>query len=100
MSQIDGIAQRFFTQGQESILRGGNLDTGPSFKDTLSRALGDIADVQETSQAAINAFVRGEDVEVHEVIAAVEEASIALEMMVEVRNKLVDAYRTLVSMQS
>lgn len=100
MTQISSVAQRFFAQGEQSILRGGRVDTGPSFKDTLSRALGDVADVQEASRAAINSFVQGEDIEVHEVMAAVEEAGIALDMMVEVRNKMLDAYRTLVGMQS
>jgi flagellar hook-basal body complex protein FliE len=33
-------------------------------------------------------------------MAAGEEAGIALEMMVELRNKVTEAYRTLVNMQS
>jgi flagellar hook-basal body complex protein FliE len=33
-------------------------------------------------------------------MAASEEASISLEMLVQVRNKFQDAYRTLISMQS
>jgi flagellar hook-basal body complex protein FliE len=45
-------------------------------------------------------FMRGEPVELHQVMAAAEEAGIALEMLVELRNKLTDAYRTLVNMQS
>jgi flagellar hook-basal body complex protein FliE len=33
-------------------------------------------------------------------MAAAEEAGIAVEMLVEVRNKLIEAYRTLTNMQS
>jgi flagellar hook-basal body complex protein FliE len=48
----------------------------------------------------VNRFVRGEHVEMHEVMAATEEAGIALEMLVELRNKVTDAYRSLINMQS
>ena len=72
---------------------------GPSFADTLSGALGDMTAIQDGARDAISAFLRGEDVELHEVMAATEEAGIALELLIEVRNKIVDAYRTLSSMQ-
>src|SRR6476661_15936 len=71
---------------------------GPSFGDTLKKALGEVSQAQETSQDYIQRFVRGEPVELHQVMAAAEEASISLEMLVELRNKLMDAYRTVVSM--
>jgi flagellar hook-basal body complex protein FliE len=45
-------------------------------------------------------FMRGEPVELHQVMAAAEESGIALEMLVELRNKFTEAYRTLVNMQS
>ena len=71
---------------------------GPSFGDTLKRALGEVSTSQETAQDYIQRFVNGEPVELHQVMAAAEEASISLEMLVELRNKLMDAYRTVVSM--
>jgi flagellar hook-basal body complex protein FliE len=71
---------------------------GPSFGETLKRVLNDVSTTQETGQDYIQRFVRGEPVELHQVMAAAEEASISLEMLVELRNKLTDAYRTVVSM--
>ena len=71
---------------------------GPSFGDTLKRALGEVSNAQETSQDYIQRFVRGEPVELHQVMAAAEEAQISLEMLVELRNKLMDAYRSVISM--
>jgi flagellar hook-basal body complex protein FliE len=47
----------------------------------------------------IAAFLRGEPVELHQVMAASEEASISLELMVEIRNKLIEAYRTVMNVQ-
>lgn len=72
----------------------------PSFADTLEKALGDVSELQATAQDTIAAFLRGDPVEVHEVMAATEEAGIALEMLIEVRNKLTEAYRTVINMQS
>jgi flagellar hook-basal body complex protein FliE len=71
---------------------------GPSFADSLKRALNEVSTSQETAQDYIQRFVRGEPVELHQVMAAAEEASISLEMLVEMRNKIMDAYRTVVTM--
>lgn len=70
-----------------------------SFADIFQKALGEIGDAQSSARDAMSAFVRGEDVELHDVMAAAEEAGIALELLIEVRNKLVEAYRTLANMQ-
>ena len=70
-----------------------------SFGDTLKRALGDVSAAQDRSSETLGAFLRGEPVELHQVMAASEEAGIALEMLIEVRNKFLDAYRTLTTMQ-
>ena len=70
-----------------------------SFGDTLTRAINEVSAQQERSAEMTGAFLRGENVELHQVMAAGEEAGIALELMVELRNKVTEAYRTLVSMQ-
>lgn len=71
-----------------------------SFGETLANALGELSEVQESAQAVVGAFLRGEQVELHQVMAATEEAGIALEMLVELRNKLTEAYRTVINMQN
>jgi flagellar hook-basal body complex protein FliE len=71
---------------------------GASFGDTLKRALGEVSSQQDNAQDYVQRFVRGEPVELHQVMAAAEEASISLEMLVELRNKLMDAYKTVVNM--
>ncbi len=73
---------------------------GASFGDTLTRVLNEVSATQDRASDAVGRFVRGEPVELHQVMAATEEAGIALEMLVELRNKVTDAYRTLINMQS
>lgn len=72
---------------------------GNSFGDSLKRALNDVSAAQDRSSDTLGAFLRGEPVELHQVMAASEEAGIALEMLIEVRNKFLEAYRTLTTMQ-
>lgn len=81
-------------------LRLGGEAAATSFADTLKSALGEVSGMQAKASYAIGAFVRGEAVEIHDVMAAAEEAGIALDFLIEVRNKLADAYRTVMQMQS
>lgn len=74
--------------------------SGPSFADTLKQALGEVSSMQDDAKDKIGAFLRGEPVELHQVMAATEEAGIALDALIEIRNKLTDAYRSVISMQS
>ena len=74
-------------------------DGGPSFGDLFKRALSDTTGLEDDAKNVINSFLRGEPVELHQVMAASEEAAISLELLVEVRNKLTDAYRNIMNMQ-
>lgn len=84
-------------EGGFRLQQGGQTD-GPSFGDTLKRALGEVSSAQDNAQDYVQRFVRGEPVELHQVMAAAEEAQISLEMLVELRNKLMDAYKSVVNM--
>ena len=75
-------------------------EAGGSFGDVLTSAINQVSMAQERSADLTGAFLRGENVEIHQVMAASEEAGISLEMMIEVRNKFAEAYRTLINMQS
>jgi flagellar hook-basal body complex protein FliE len=98
---INGIGAPQGGLGLNSALPsvGGRTD-GPSFGDTLKGALGEVSDVQESANDIVAAYLRGDQVELHQVMAATEEAGIALELLVEVRNKLTEAYRSVINMQS
>ncbi|HEY3934430.1 MAG TPA: flagellar hook-basal body complex protein FliE [Gemmatimonadales bacterium] len=77
----------------------GATTDGPGFGDLLTRALSGAEGVQQQKDNVIGAFLRGEPVELHQVMAAAEEASLSLQLLVETRNKLTDAYRTLMNTQ-
>jgi flagellar hook-basal body complex protein FliE len=73
---------------------------GGSFGDTLTRAVNEVSAAQEVSSETTRRFLNGEQVELHQVMSAAAESGIALDTMIELRNKVIDAYRTLMSMQS
>ncbi len=74
--------------------------SGTSFGDTLKGLVNNVSDQQDVAADYAQRFARGEPVELHQVMASAEEASISLEMLVQVRNKFQDAYRSLIGMQS
>jgi flagellar hook-basal body complex protein FliE len=48
---------------------------------------------------ATEAFISGEDLNIHEVMLITEEAKMSLQLAVQVRNKLVEAYQEINRMQ-
>lgn len=74
-------------------------ENGASFADVFKNAINDASSLQTDAQDLIGAYLRGEPVELHQIMAASEEASISLELLVEIRNKLTEAYRSVMNMQ-
>lgn len=75
-------------------------ESGPAFGDVLTRVVNEVSAAQDTSAETTQRFLNGENVELHQVMSAASEAGIALDTLIELRNKVVDAYRTVMSMQS
>ena len=71
-----------------------------SFGNTLTRAINEVSDARDKSGDLTQRFAAGENVELHQVMAASEEAGLALDLLIEMRNKVVEAYRSVISMQS
>ena len=72
---------------------------GPSFSQTLSDFITNVNDLQKTADEKALGFTTGQVQDIHEVMTAAEEASIALQLLMEIRNKVVDAYRELMRIQ-
>lgn len=73
---------------------------GGAFGDALTRAVNEVSAAQDVSGETTRRFLAGEQVELHQVMAASAEAGIALDTMIEIRNKVLDAYRSVMTMQS
>ena len=99
IESVSGAASAALGQDIGSVRIAFGESEGSSFADTLRGALGEVSELQNEARDAIGAFLRGDPIEIHEVMAAAAEAGIALEMLIEIRNKLTEAYRSVVQMQ-
>jgi flagellar hook-basal body complex protein FliE len=68
---------------------------GPTFGKMLEHALGEVNKAQLHAGDLSSRFAAGEPVDVHQVMIAAQEASVALNLAIQVRNKLVDGYQEL-----
>ncbi|MCA9773124.1 MAG: flagellar hook-basal body complex protein FliE [Myxococcales bacterium] len=66
---------------------------GASFADTLKASMDEVNGLQHDADRAIEALVKGEDTSLHETMLAVEKADLSFKVMMQVRNKLLEAYR-------
>ncbi len=71
----------------------------PSFSDVLGRMVSDVNAKQTMASDTVNALQSGQNVPLHQAVIAMEEASVSFQLMVEVRNKLLDSYQELMRMQ-
>jgi flagellar hook-basal body complex protein FliE len=86
-----------------------NSDSGPqamaaaqaggSFQNLLGSFVGEVNDKQVAAGDAIAGLMSGKNVTLHQAMISMEEASVSFQMMVEVRNKLLDSYQELMRMQ-
>ncbi|HEX4594971.1 MAG TPA: flagellar hook-basal body complex protein FliE [Bryobacteraceae bacterium] len=70
-----------------------------AFRSVLSAAIGRVEQFQQNSDTAIGKFLSGEDEEVHKVALAAQQAEIAFDLFLQVRNKVVSAYQEVMRMQ-
>ena len=93
MNEINSIGPVRPRQGAAEKITGAPQQNGPSFKDTLAGFLKDVNSMQVKADESIEKMAAGEITDVHQVMSTVEEANVAFNMMMEIRNKVMDAYQ-------
>lgn len=74
-------------------------DTNSSFGQTLNQAMKDVNALQGEASKAVQRMVSGEETDIHNVMVAVEKAKTSFELLMEIRNKTIEAYREIMRMQ-
>ena len=92
--------------GTNSILYNLNISNtteektnGTSFSNVLSDAISKVNDSEVNANNKIESLIKGEDVEMHEVMLAMQESVLSLQALIEVRNKTVEAYQEISKLQ-
>lgn len=89
-------------QGAGQVAQAGMGTAKPAasgFADLLGQAITQLQQVTDTANAKVNALASGEDVELHDVMIALEAESLAMSLATQVRNKAVEAYQEVFRMQ-
>ncbi len=71
-------------------------DGGESFGQMLKSFVQDVNALQHNSGDMEKKFLTGEVTDVHQVMLAAEEASVAFELLMEIRNKLLESYKEII----
>lgn len=69
------------------------------FAATLKDALGEVNKLQVQADEAAKQLAMGQAEDIHQVMIAVEQAKMAMQLTVQVRNKVVEAYQEVSRMQ-
>ncbi len=72
---------------------------GSDFKSVLLDSLGEVNRLQTEADQGVQRLITGETDNVAEVMAAVNKAGIAFDLLMEIRNKLNDAYQEIQQMR-
>jgi flagellar hook-basal body complex protein FliE len=77
----------------------GGIQAGQSFSSVLGRLVNEVNAKQTAASDAVRDLQSGQNMPLHQAVIAMEEASVSFQLMVEVRNKLLDSYQELMRMQ-
>ena len=69
-----------------------------NFGDLFANLINSVNDLHMESAQIQDAFLNGEPVELHQVMIKAEEAGLAMDLLLEIRNRLVNAYNELLRM--
>lgn len=69
--------------------------SGGDFSETLKQFVSEVNEMQRVAGEKTLQFATGEIKDLHEVMAAAEEAGISLMLLMEIRNKALEAYKEL-----
>jgi len=98
ISSIPGLPSADIRMPDAIRPSGGSGDAG-DFSTMLSNAIGGVERLNSDAGKSVERFLAGDGEEVHTVALASQRAELAFEMFLQVRNKVVSAYQSVMQMQ-
>lgn len=83
----------------ESVLDKEVENKGKSFSQIMKDQINKTNQLQKEADKVTNRFMAGDQVELHDVMLAMEKADLALQVTMQVRNKVIQAYKEISQMQ-
>ncbi len=97
--QFPSASQSINRADASSAARGPEALKGKDFRTVLLDSLEEVNRLQSEADAGVQRLLTGETDNVSEVLHAANKAGIAFDLLMEVRNKLTDAYREIQQMR-
>jgi len=72
---------------------------GPGFGDILKNAVESVNSMQHEAGRLEDAVAKGENVNIHQAVIAGEKAGLSFRLLMQVRNKMIEAYQEVMRMQ-
>jgi flagellar hook-basal body complex protein FliE len=69
------------------------------FRDLIEGAIGKVEQTRADAAQTVESFLAGEGGELHTALLATQQAGLALDLFIETRNKVVQAYQEIMRMQ-
>ena len=100
ISQQLGKISESNSSRSESTSKGSNAVEGmDTFASTLKNAIKSVDTLQKDADIKMQKLSVGQSTDIHGTMIAAEKAEIALKFMMQVRNKIIDAYHEIMKMQ-
>jgi len=74
-------------------------EKGTGFGEVLKDAISTVNELQKQSDQEIQKLMTGESQDLHNTVIAMQKADLSFQMMMQVRNKIVQAYQEIMRMQ-
>ena len=72
---------------------------GSSFMDTLRNVMDQMGQLQTDAQQQVSSLLHGDGEDVHTAMIAMQKADLSFQLMMQARNKIIDAYQQVSQMQ-
>ncbi len=93
----DGFQNKSVTSSGKNDIK--SNEVADSFAGTLKAAIKNVDSLQKEADIKMQKLATGQSTDIHGTMIASEKAEIALKFMVQVRNKIIDAYHEIMKMQ-
>src|ERR1700733_1913815 len=100
-----GEIEKLFKGSMEAVSPEGRVGTpdgsgtGNNFSDILRESVDKVNLYQTQADTAVKELVAGRNKNIHETMLTIERADTSLKLMMQVRNKILDAYKEIMRMQ-
>jgi flagellar hook-basal body complex protein FliE len=80
-------------------LQNNQISQDEDFSNTLNEFLQEVNELQLENEQTTEDFLNGEITDLHQVTIAAQKARVSMELLLQVRNKLIESYQEIMRMQ-